>query len=420
MFSLKLPLSLVLVSALSITGAHSQNATVVEDDFNGTVLDAAKWRIVPTTPSSQVWLAGGRAQLQDRAYLATQADLHPEIVGPIRVRGVWNFGTFGGCEGHLYIWTRCDAAPDPGNYYKPYNGLLCAAWLGNCPNTNYYADIGVDGAQTTITNLQQSGPLIYVSGADYEFEVIDSGAHVSFRISQIGNPQNTSMASASVATIGTSYRKVAIHGKDAWQGTSIAALDDIHIEVQDCNGNGVADRIDVTSATSADANGNWIPDECEGHPFCAGDDLDPLVSVDCPCMNFGSFGRGCANSVVQAGASLNSFGTTSPDTIVLSGADMPASSACIYVQGDQDNVSGLVFGDGIRCIDGALVRLRLRLNAAGASQFPVAGDPSVSARGGVTPGSGQSRYYQVFYRNPVASFCPPATFNMTNGVALVW
>ena len=53
----------------------------------------------------------------------------------------------------------------------------------------------------------------------------------------------------------------------------------------------------------------------------------------------------------------------------------------------------------------------------GASQYPAAGDLSVSVRGGVTgPGT---RTYQVWYRN-AADFCTPDTFNLTNGVEVLW
>ena len=31
----------------------------------------------------------------------------------------------------------------------------------------------------------------------------------------------------------------------------------------DCNHNGVADAVDIAQGSSADANGNGIPDECE-------------------------------------------------------------------------------------------------------------------------------------------------------------
>jgi len=45
---------------------------------------------------------------------------------------------------------------------------------------------------------------------------------------------------------------------------------------------------------------------------------------------------------------------------------------------------------------------------------------TLSARGGVVPGSGTLRYYSTYYRNASTSFCPPATFNVTNGWKILW
>jgi len=105
---------------------------------------------------------------------------------------------------------------------------------------------------------------------------------------------------------------------------------------------------------------------------------------------------------------------------VLSASGMPATATAIYLQGDDDRVPGTVFGDGLRCASGNLIRLKAKISSGGASSFPEVGDPSVSARGLVVPGSGDVRYYQAYYRNPAASFCPPATFNATNAVRIVW
>jgi hypothetical protein len=38
----------------------------------------------------------------------------------------------------------------------------------------------------------------------------------------------------------------------------------------------------------------------------------------------------------------------------------------------------------------------------------------------VLPGSGAYRLYQVYYRNAAALFCPPETFNVSSGWALIW
>ena len=104
---------------------------------------------------------------------------------------------------------------------------------------------------------------------------------------------------------------------------------------------------------------------------------------------------------------------------VLSGSQMPNSSA-LYIQGTVESGGGLgtVFGDGLRCAAGAVIRLGTKINAGNASQYPGPGDPSVSVRGAVTsPGT---RMYQVWYRNSDPTFCTAQVFNLTNGLIAVW
>ncbi len=155
-----------------------------------------------------------------------------------------------------------------------------------------------------------------------------------------------------------------------------------------------------------------------GGAFCFGDGLDPTLTTTCPCANFGAAGSGCAHSASAAGAVLAGSGSAAADSVVLSASGMPASVACIYLQGDA--LTDVVFGDGVRCAGGALLRLRTRVNVAGASQFPDGADTvTLAARGGVVPGSGVRRFYQTYYRNS-AAFCTPDTFNVTNGWRVDW
>ncbi|MBI5362818.1 MAG: VCBS repeat-containing protein [Planctomycetes bacterium] len=153
--------------------------------------------------------------------------------------------------------------------------------------------------------------------------------------------------------------------------------------------------------------------------FCVPGQADVIA---CPCANNGAAGRGCANSVAASGALLATTGTTNPDTLVLQASSMPsiASVAAIFLQGDALDLSGIVFGDGVRCVDGNLIRLGSKPTPGGSAQYPEAGNASVSTRGLVTPGSGVRRAYQAYYRNAAAAFCPPGTFNVTNGVTVVW
>jgi len=154
-----------------------------------------------------------------------------------------------------------------------------------------------------------------------------------------------------------------------------------------------------------------------GTPFCFGDG----TATACPCGNNSNFGanEGCLNSL-GLGGKLQATGVASlsNDSVVLRGSRMPNSFA-LYFQGtaQQNGGLGAVFGDGLRCASGSIARLATKSNAGGISQYPAAGDASVSVRGNVT-GAG-TREYQVWYRNP-AAFCTASTFNLTNGLQLNW
>jgi hypothetical protein len=106
------------------------------------------------------------------------------------------------------------------------------------------------------------------------------------------------------------------------------------------------------------------------------------------------------------------------DTLLLSGSQMPNSSA-LYFQGTAQVAAGAgsVFGDGLRCATTAVIRLGTKFNASGQSSYPALGDPSVSVKGLVPAGA--TRMYQVWYRN-AAAFCNVETFNLTNGLQVVW
>jgi hypothetical protein len=160
----------------------------------------------------------------------------------------------------------------------------------------------------------------------------------------------------------------------------------------------------------------FTPNIDVGTAYCFGDGS----GTACPCANVGAAGNGCANSINANGANLRATGVASivEDTVTLIGSGMPNSSA-LYFQGTAQAGAGLgtVFGDGLRCASGSVIRLGTKTNAANTSRYPTAGNQAISVRGAVTvPGT---RNYQVWYRN-AAAFCSPSTFNLTNGVSLSW
>lgn len=174
---------------------------------------------------------------------------------------------------------------------------------------------------------------------------------------------------------------------------------------------------DSSELVAGDTNGLldvFVRDRGANPPLaaCLGDGS----ATACPCGP-GATGAGCPNSTNALGAVLVSTGTASlaADTVVLTGSRMPNSSA-IFVQGSSVG-AGVVFGDGLRCVGGSILRLRTRENVGGVAQYPSAGDEPLSVRGAVSgPGV---RSYQVWYRNP-AAFRTSAVFNLTNAVELTW
>jgi hypothetical protein len=189
----------------------------------------------------------------------------------------------------------------------------------------------------------------------------------------------------------------------------------VGITSADFDGNG---RFDLATADYY-GNTTTILLSCTsaGSSFCFGDGS----GTACPCGNASPAGSasGCRSSL-GLGATLRASGTASlaHDTIVLHGSEMTNSSA-LYYQGTTmvNGGAGSMFGDGLRCAGGAIVRLGVRINVGGESMFPAPGGISVSVRGGVAgPGS---RSYQVWYRN-AAPFCMPSTFNLTNGLSIAW
>jgi hypothetical protein len=154
--------------------------------------------------------------------------------------------------------------------------------------------------------------------------------------------------------------------------------------------------------------------------FCSG---DGSLATQCPCANSGMFGHGCENSSGTQGALLTATGSTSPDTVVLTSSSERATAFTLFVQGNSSSASGISYGDGIRCVTGALKRIGAKTASGGTASYPGAGDPSISARSAalgdpIAPGS--TRYYQSYYRDPTIGFCPPQTFNVSSGVVVVW
>ena len=151
--------------------------------------------------------------------------------------------------------------------------------------------------------------------------------------------------------------------------------------------------------------------------YCFGDG----TAAPCPCGNFSLPGNdeGCLSSIGTGGKLVTSgIASLASDTLRLVGSRMPNSTA-LYFQGTStlNQGMGTRLGDGLLCLGGTLVRLMTKSNSAGVSGYPDAGDPRLSERAVLVPGS--VMHYQCYYRNSV-EFCTSKTFNVSNGVAVTW
>ncbi len=143
----------------------------------------------------------------------------------------------------------------------------------------------------------------------------------------------------------------------------------------------------------------------------------------CPCGNSGTPGHGCENSSQSGGTLLTATGEArvSGDSLLLFASGLTPTAPTLFFQGNETLNGGLgvVFGDGLRCVQGNAVRIATRTASAGMSSYGApAGDIPVSQRGAVPPVGG-TRFYQAWYRN-VAAFCTPSGFNLSNAIQVTW
>lgn len=188
------------------------------------------------------------------------------------------------------------------------------------------------------------------------------------------------------------------------------------------------DGVTIACGSDAFSSGGAVHAFRLGWPsFCFG---DGSMSTRCPCAApdivpspSGIPRSGCANSLNLDGARLTARGLASPDHVELDAFIGPNHTGfAMLVKGDGRIPSGVASGDGIRCVDGAMVRFGG--HDAGANgddigfwSYPnTAQTASVSAITGQLPG--QIAFYQLLYRNAAPGFCSPDTVNWTGAVQI--
>ena len=144
--------------------------------------------------------------------------------------------------------------------------------------------------------------------------------------------------------------------------------------------------------------------------YCFGDG----TATACPCGNAGAAGEGCANST-GSGGTLVPGGNVSAaaDALTLTAGQLPAGQPALLFSGLNavNGGAGVIFGDGLRCAGGGVVRLGVQAAGPGGQ---ASWGPGLGASGGWS--AGDLRHFQGWYRDPAGTPCG-AAFNLTHGVA---
>jgi hypothetical protein len=233
---------------------------------------------------------------------------------------------------------------------------------------------------------------------------------VFLRDRQLGTTQRVSLSSGGVQGNGLSYHP------------SLSA-----------DGNYVAFASDATDLVPGDTNGVtdvFLGDRAGGPSFTSLCAPGSGGVIACPCANPPSGGgRGCDNSAATGGAVLTASGGTylSSDSLVFTTSGEKPTATSVLLQGTSSPAAGVVYGQGVRCVGGSLKRLFVKAAASGSITAPNfgAGDPTVSARSAAKGDvilAGQSRWYLVYYRDPIVlGGCPASsTFNATQTGVVSW
>lgn len=152
--------------------------------------------------------------------------------------------------------------------------------------------------------------------------------------------------------------------------------------------------------------------EGAGDVFCTGD------SNLCPCNNLGAENTGCAHGLGYGAGLKGADGTDgiTNDDLILKAEFLPPGTSALLFSGTAPVAGGfgVPFGDGLRCVGGAVTRIAPR--SADAQGFASWG-PGLAAQ--QSWGVGQTVYLQVWFRD-TAVFCTGELYNLTNALQITF
>jgi Tol biopolymer transport system component len=338
-----------------------------------------------------------------------------------------------------------DSGGAQGNDGSGYYGVSISADGRYAAFTSYATNLvagDTNGALDVFVRDRQSGTTERVSvdsggtqgnydSGDYEVSISADGRYVAFEslASNLvpGDTNNDYDVFVRDRQSGTTERASLASGgaqgnnDSGWWGASVSAA-----------GRYVAFASIATNLVPGDTNGfvDVFVRDREYSPLTSLCDPGSGGVIVCPCSNpAGGPGRGCDNSSGTGGAILSASGVAylSQDSLVFTTSGEKPTALSIVSQWTGTHPTGAVFGQGVGCTGGTRKKLYSKTASGGSITAPDfgAGDLPVSVRSaalGDTIPAGQTRWYLVYYRDPIVlGGCPASsTFNATQTGAVAW
>lgn len=192
----------------------------------------------------------------------------------------------------------------------------------------------------------------------------------------------------------------------------------VGLQIADLRGTHDAAFLDL----DADGDLDMVLGRCAGMNVWVNQTNGPVVGTNfcecapatAPCSNFANAGEGCENST-GVGAIITGGGSTSvlADDLEMYGTQIAPTKPSLLFSGTTsvNSGNGVVLGDGLRCTGGAIKRYSVRISDATGNASWIGG---LGATGGWS--AGDTRYFQVWYRDAVGTGPCGTGFNLSNGI----
>jgi hypothetical protein len=214
--------------------------TVFEDHFDQSEMDLARWNVSVLDKESSATVSMGRVELENHGYLIASRQFNPVALRGIRVAGVWSSGRPTNNHSNSDP-KKTDSSLSPN--YDELNILIRAAFPSTSPNGSQSFNgilfqmnskssqptIKAIGNSHVIDGVQSFGHLEMSPDKSYDFELIDSGIELSLKVTEVGNPENTTHIKALLYADDSPTDFVVFYGPQRIDGGGVTHLDDLEI-----------------------------------------------------------------------------------------------------------------------------------------------------------------------------------------------